>query len=208
MNKIKKFGAVLAVTALAATSTFADQRPRNGSDDWRGGRADGRYERNERRGDRGARNLSAQGRISNLYRDRGGYRVQLDRSSQWYYVPSSAWRSSRDFDLRVGVAVRLGGGYYHDRGYIYVNEADYYGDYGSVSGTVLRVDRRRDVIQLRESRTGRHVTVDARRADRRNRRGIDVADLRRGDYVELEGEWVRGNVFQARRIDSVDSRRR
>jgi hypothetical protein len=216
MNRIKKFGAVLAVSALVATSTFADDRPRNGSDDWRGGRGDGRYERNERRGDhRGARNLSAQGRISNLHREHGGYRVQLDRGSQWYYVPSSAWRSNRNVDLRIGVSIRLGGGYYDDRGYIHVSDADYYDDYGHrdrgynngyVSGTVVRVDDRRDVIQLRESRSGRHVTVDARRADRR-RRGIDVADLRRGDYVELEGQWVRGNVFEASRIDSVDSRR-
>ena len=225
MNRIKKFGAVLAVSALVATSTFADQRPRNGSEEWRGGRGDGRrdggYERNERRGDqRGARNLSAQGRISNLHRERDGYRVQLDRGNQWYYVPSSAWRSrgnGRNLDLRVGGSIRLGGGYYDDRGYVYVNEADYYGDdygyrdrgynNGFVSGIVTRVDDRRDVIQLRDERTGRHVTVDARRADRRNRRGIDVADLRRGDYVELEGEWVRGNVFQASRIDAVDSRR-
>lgn len=219
MNRIKKFGAVLAVSALVATSTFADQRPRNGSEEWRGGRADGRYERNERRGDhRGARNLSAQGRISNLQRERGGYRVQLDRGSQWYYVPASAWRSNRNVDLRVGVSIRLGGGYYDDRGYIHVSDAEYYGgDYGHrdrgynngfVSGTVLRVSDRRDRIELRDERTGRHVTVDARIADRRgNRRGIDVGDLRRGDYVELEGEWVRGNVFQAYRIDSVDSRR-
>ena len=217
MKKIRQFGAVLAVSALVATSTFADDRPRNGSGDGRGGRGDGRYERNDRRGDnRGGRNLSAQGRISNLHRERGGYRVQLDRGSQWYYVPSSAWRSNRNVDLRIGISIRLGGGYYDDRGYIYVSDADYYDDYGYrdrgynngyVSGTVVRIDHRRDVLELRDSRSGRHVTVDARRVDRRNRRGIDVADLRRGDYVELEGEWLRGNVFQAYRIDAVDSRR-
>ena len=76
-----------------------------------------------------------------------------------------------------------------------------------VSGVVRRVDYRRDVIEIRDRRSGRSITVDARRADRRSRRGIDVSDLRRGDYVELEGAWVRGNVFQAYRIDSIDSRR-
>lgn len=216
MKKIRQFAAVLAVSAMFATSTFADDRPRNGAD-WRGDR-----DRYERREDRGARNLSAQGRISNLHRDRGGYRLQLERSSQWYYVPQSAWRGSRggrDLDLRVGVSVRLGGGYYGDGGYIHVSDAEFYGDdYGYrdrdrgryrdsfVSGTVVRVDYRSDVLELRDERTGRRVTVDARRADRRNRRGIDVSDLRRGDYVELEGEWVRGNVFKAWRIDGVDSR--
>ena len=224
MKKISKFAAVLAVTATFAASTFAEERPRNGSDDWRGGRGDGRYERNERRGDRNdrgyrrhERNLSAQGRVSALHRDGGGYRVQIDRGNQWYYVPSSAWRGNRNFDLRVGVSIRLGGGYYDDRGYIYCSEADYYEDYGYrdrgynngyVAGTVRRVDYRRDILEIRDERTGRIVTVDAKRADRSRRRGIDVSDLRRGDYVELEGEWLRGHVFMAYRIDGVDSRRR
>ncbi|HYR28162.1 MAG TPA: hypothetical protein VEU30_06825 [Thermoanaerobaculia bacterium] len=228
MKKIKQIAAVFAVGALFAASTFAEERPRNGSDGWRGGRGDnrndGRYERNERRDDRnnrGARNLSAQGRVSSVHRHGDGYRVQLDRNNQWYYVPSNAWRGSRgngrNWDLRVGVSIRLGGGYYGDGGYVHVSEADYYDDYGYrdrgyndgfIAGTVIRVSDRRDVIELREERTGRRVTVDARVADRRgNRRGIDVSDLRRGDYVELEGEWIRGNVFQAYRIDGVDSRR-
>lgn len=232
MNKIRQFGAVLAISALCVTSTFAESRPRNGSErrdergDNRGNRGDNRGDnrgnnrgdgRYERRDDRYSRNLSAQGRISNLHRERDGYRVQLNRGSQWYYVPSSAWRSHgrRNFDLRIGVSIRLGGGYYGDRGYIHVSDADWYGDDygyrdggyndGYISGTVQDVDYRRDVAVIRDERTGRHVTVDMRRADRR--RGIDVADLRRGDYVELEGSWVRGNVFSASRIDSLDSRR-
>ena len=213
MKGIKQFGAVLAVSTLFAASTFADSRPRNEAD-WRnGGRGDGGYDRrDDRRNDRGARNLSAQGRVTNLHRERDGYRLQLDRASQWYYVPASAWRS-RNRGLSIGLNIRLGGGYYDDRGYIYVSEADYYGDYGYgrgdgfISGVVRRVDYRRDVLEIRDERTGRHITVDARRAARRSRRGIDVSDLQRGDYVELEGAWVRRGVFQAYRIDSVDSRR-
>ena len=222
MKRMKQFGAVLAAMTMFAASTFADERPRNGSD-WRGGnRGSDRNresDRHERRDDRGARNLSAQGRITGLHRENGGYRIQLDRGNQWYFVPQSAWsrnRGGRNLDLRVGVSIRLGGGYYDNRGYIYCDDVDYIDDgYGYrdryrdnfVSGTVRRIDYRRDVIELREERTGRIVTVDARRADRRNRRGVDVSDLRRGDYVELEGNWVRGNVFQAYRIDGVDSRR-
>ena len=143
MKGIKQFGAVLAVSAMFAASTFAESRPRNESD-WRsGGRNDERYERrDDRRDDR---------------RDRGhGY----GRGAGW------------------------------------------------ISGVVRRVDYRRDGLEIRDERTGRNITVDARPADRRNRRGIDVSDLQRGDFVELEGAWVRGNVFQAHRIDSVDSRRR
>lgn len=216
INEMKKFGAVLAVVALFATSTFADDRPRNGSNEWRGGNRDrGRDSRSDGRYDN-RRDLSAQGRITNLHRERDGYRVQLDRGSQWYYVPSSAYRSrGRNIDLRIGVSIRLGGGYYDDRGYIHCNDAylDDYGygssyDRGSVRGTVQRVDYRRNVLEVRDERSGRYVTVDMRSMERRGRRsrGIDAEDLRRGDYVELEGQWVRGNVFQAYRIDSVDSR--
>lgn len=218
MKKIKQFGAVVAAMTMFAASTFADDRPRNGSD-WRNGRGDDRgwERRDERHRDRGARNLSAQGRITNLYREHGGYRIQLDRGSQWYYVPQSAWsrHRGRNADLRIGVSVRLGGGYYDDRGWIHCSDIDSIDDYGYrdryrdhfVSGIVRRIDYRRDVLELRDERTGRSITVDARRADRRNRRGIDLADIRRGDYVELEGSWVRGNVFEAYRIDAVDSRR-
>lgn len=221
MKKIKQFGAVLAGMAMFAASTFADDRPRDGSD-WRNGRGDDRgwERRDDRDRGRGARNLSAQGRITNLHRENGGYRVQLDRGNQWYFVPQSAWsrHRGRSADLRIGASIRLGGGYYDNRGYIHCDDIDYIDDgYGYrdrdrgyrhnfVSGVVRRIDYRKDVIELRDERTGRTVLVNARRADR-NRRGIDLADIRRGDYVELEGNWVRGNVFQAYRIDAVDSRR-
>ncbi len=209
MKKFKQLSAVLAVSTLLATSTFAESRPQNEAD-WR--RSERREERREdRRDDR--RNLSAQGRVTNLHRERDGYRVQLDRGSQWYYVPSSAWRG-HNRGLSIGINIRLGGGYYDDRGYIYVSNADIYDDNsgrgrggnGYVSGVVQRIDYRRDVMEIRDQRSGRQITVDARRADRR-RYGIDISDVRRGDYVELEGEWVRGNVFQANRIDALDSRR-
>ena len=214
MNRIKQFAAVLTVAMTFAASTFAENRHQNQSRDSRGDRRDdrGRVER---------RDLSARGHVTNLYRERDGYRVQIDRGSQWYYVPQSAWRNSRgnrNFDLRVGVSINLGGGYYDDRGYISCNDAwvddGYsYGDSGYrddyISGTVERVDYRRNVIELRESRSGRYVTVDMRQADRRGRRGrgVDVSDLRRGDYIEVEGQWARGHVFLADRIDGVDSRR-
>jgi hypothetical protein len=234
MSRIKQFGAVFAAAALLATSTFAEDRPHNQSGDWR---RDGRHEqrddrRDDRRNDRynERRNLSAQGRITNLQRERDGYRVQLDRGNQWYYVPGSAWKSNRgrNVDVRIGVSIRLGGGYYDDRGYIHCDDAYIDDDYGYgrndgygrdgyghreryLTGYVQRVDYRRDVLELRDERSGRSITVDMRRVDRRSNRrgrGIDVNDLRRGDYIELSGQWLRGHVFEADSIDGLDSRRR
>ena len=217
MNRIKHFAAAFLVTMLFGASTFADDRHRNGSDDWRAdGRSEGRYDR---------RDVSAQGRITNLYREPGGYRLQLDGRPQWYFVPASAWRGShgRDFDLRIGVAVGLGGGYYDQRGWIRCEEAwiDGDGDYDDrdrgdryrddlVAGTVMRIDYQRHVLELRDRRTGRVVIVDLHRAERRSRRsrGLDVSDVRRGDYVEISGDWVRGGVFRADHIESIDTHRR
>lgn len=227
MKRIKQLAAVLAVTTVFGASTFAEDRPHNQSGDWRNGRSESRDgARYEGRGE-GRRNLSAQGRITNLQRERDGYRVQLDRGNQWYYVPQSAWRGSRNrssVDLRIGVSIRLGGGYYDDRGYISCDDAyvdDGYGDYRNdgyrndgygdsyLTGYVQRVDYRRDVLELRDARTGRSITVDMRNVDRRgrHRRGVDVSDLRRGDYIEIAGDWSRRNVFRADYIDSVDSNR-
>ncbi|HYC93457.1 MAG TPA: hypothetical protein VEO54_29895 [Thermoanaerobaculia bacterium] len=71
-------------------------------------------------------------------------------------------------------------------------------------GTVERIDRRRDVVVLRDARSGRTVLVQMH--DRN--RGIDVEDLRRGDRVTFVGDWSRNGVFTAWRIDDVDSGRR
>ena len=71
-------------------------------------------------------------------------------------------------------------------------------------GEVERVDRRRNVVVLRTSRGGRPVLVEMSRRSR----GIDVDDLRRGDYVTFVGDWSRNGVFTAWRIDDVDSGRR
>jgi hypothetical protein len=71
-------------------------------------------------------------------------------------------------------------------------------------GEVERVDRRRNVVVLRTSRSGRSVLVQMSNRSR----GIDVEDLRRGDQVTFVGDWARNGVFTAWRIDDVDSGRR
>ena len=67
---------------------------------------------------------------------------------------------------------------------------------------VVRVDYRRDLLVLRDDRTGAFINVDMRPTDRRGR--IDADDLRRGDIVSLSGGWARG-TFVAYRVDSVRS---
>ncbi|HEX8411673.1 MAG TPA: hypothetical protein VF883_22690 [Thermoanaerobaculia bacterium] len=73
-----------------------------------------------------------------------------------------------------------------------------------LTGVVERVDHRRGVAFLRDRRGGRAVAVEM---VRRNTRGVDLNDIRRGDVVTFIGDWKRGGVFEAWRIDDVDSGR-
>ena len=72
-----------------------------------------------------------------------------------------------------------------------------------VGGIVERVDRRRGVVLLREARSRRTIVVEMNRRSR----GIDLDDLRRGDYASFVGDWTRNGVFTAWRIEDVDSGR-
>lgn len=72
----------------------------------------------------------------------------------------------------------------------------------TIGGVVERVDFRRDVLVLREARSGRSIVVDMDRLDQARRRRADMTDLRRGDYVRLTGEWDRDG-FEAYRIDDI-----
>lgn len=210
MRKIQRLAAVIAATfVVCAASAFADS---GHQDETRRGSRGGYGQSN--RGYRDYERVTTEGRVTSVNRERGGYRVQLDRGGYGYWVPESALRS-RGRDLRAGVSLRLGGvfrgwwinvdvvdwpgggGYYGDR-----NDGRSYGN-GYVRGVVERVDFRRGTVELRDESSGRFVTVDMRRTERRS---VDLEDLRRGDYVEISGQWVRG-VFEADRIDGVRSRR-
>jgi hypothetical protein len=216
MSKYSKFAAHVAGLAVAVTfvsaSVFAESRPSRGTarNDDRGaferrdrndrndrndrGRND-RYDRNDRR-DRGRQVQYFSGRVSRYDRYRDGYRVWLGGVRYPFYVPSSHWRDSR---FRVGIDIRLGG-YYNPGGYY-----DYYDEryddrsYSrrELSGRVEDVDYRRGTFLVREDRSQHVVTVVMRGRDR------FFDDLRRGDYVELDGSWNRG-VFEAYRIEDID----
>lgn len=200
--------AVMAVVMLVASSAFADWRSRNETsrDRDRGRQSDrGGYRDNER--------VTLEGKVRSMDRRSDGYRVELDRGNYSFFVPERHLRN-RGRDLRVGVSIRLGGVF--RGGSVFVDEVGYPGGGGYYDGSyrsndvlrgiVERVDFRRDTLVLRDQATGRHITVDMRGADRRDR-SIDLEDLRRGDLVALSGDWVRGGVFSAYRVESVNSGR-
>jgi len=201
MNRIDKLaartGAALLLLFLAVPSTFADWRP--AGETWRVA----------------ARRVSYEGRVRSIVRDRGGYRVELDRVDYSFYIPnmevSRAPRRLWVADLRVGAFVRVTG-YEGRRGYVDVDGVQWMGgreegrfERGTLRGTVHRLDLRRDRMTVRDDASGRLIEVDMGRVDRRGR-GIDLDDLRRGDRVTLFGDWLRGDFFGAERIEGVHTR--
>jgi hypothetical protein len=90
----------------------------------------------------------------------------------------------------------------------YGNDGYVGGDYDNgdvVRGRIERVDLRSQTLVVRDDdASGRYVTVDMRSVDRRGSR-LDLADLRPGDRVSLTGGWLRGNVFSASRIETIDA---
>jgi len=206
-----------ALALLMVSPAFA--APQRG-DDWRNDSNRGRTEsRDSSRGSYGSsyrenQRVNATGRITSLSRENGAYRVQLDNSREYYRIPASSIRN-RGNDLRVGVSIVLGGIFrggridvdavnWPDGGY---RDGDYRnGGYraDSISGVVERVDYRSGVLLLRDGR--RTIEVDMRDTARSSR--MDFGDLRRGDRVTLAGQWTRGGLFAAERIDSVRTGRR
>lgn len=201
-SKAVKFAGTTALAVLITTSAFAaDQR------DGRTNRQSRTPQRTESRSNdsyRGAEasrnnsHVNVTGRVTSLSRERDGYRVQLDRGRDSYWIPSSRL-GTRARDLRVGISIGIGGIY--DRGVFNVDAIDWPSAYGYgntqgyLQGPVVAVDYRRDFVTVRDSESGRLVDVDMR--------AISRDALRRGDYVTLEGQWLRGDVFSAYRIDRV-----
>ena len=70
---------------------------------------------------------------------------------------------------------------------------------GFVRGVVDRVDYRTGTVWLRDAASGRLITADVN--------GRSLRNLRRGEYVELTGQWIRGGVFDVASIGSIRGRR-
>jgi hypothetical protein len=216
MSKSSKFATLTAATfafsMFAGASAFADSR--HSDETWRG-RDQGsvRQERGTNDGNRTYRNnerVTVQGRVESFSRERGGYRVRLDRGGYSYWIPDNRMRSG--FNLRVGININLGG-IFRDNA-VYVDTMDYQDGYdsgygygndnyrnGSIRGVVERVDYRYRGLILREDRTGRLINVDMRTLSRRSR--LDINDLRRGDQVTFIGDWNRNGKFEVYDIDGV-----
>jgi hypothetical protein len=153
------------------------------------------------------------GSISRYAPEHGGYRIWVGGGDS-FWVPEAYWRSR---GWRVGLSINLGGIF--RGGSVWIDDVPYgYGGYygadpyyaggygnvgydnGYVRGVIDRVDYRRGTLLLRDDSSGRVIEVDMR-ADRYGRLNLD--DLRPGDYVELSGGWVRGDIFAADRVDTV-----
>jgi hypothetical protein len=208
-------GAGALSVVIAASAFAAPQRgsARDNQNDTRGSNT-----RTESRRDaRDNQRTNASGRITSFAHENGGYRVQLDRGRDAYWIPESRM-SNRGRDLRVGVNISLGGIFrggrievdavswpddrYNNRGYDNRGSRD-----ETVRGIVERVDVRSGSLLLRVN--GRTLNVDMRDAGRYGNRNsrLDLGDLRRGDAVTLNGQWLRDGRFIAESIDSVNTRR-
>lgn len=141
--------------------------------------------------------ITTDGRVSSIHHERDGYRIELDRGGDSFWVPERALRD-RSRDLRVGVSIRLGGIF---RGGMIVVDVVEWPHRDILRGVVERVDERHMSLLVREERSGRLIRVDVLQRDR------EFNDLRRGDFVVLSGEWSRSRDFDAYRIESVRSRR-
>jgi len=156
------------------------------------------------------------GRSGYFYRGRleryepwhGGFRIWLGGAPYPFWVPEAYFRSH---GFRVGISIGLGG-FYNPLGYYdydpYYYDGPYYNDgyYGStvtsgdIRGVVESVDWRRGTLVIRDDVSGNFVTAQMRGRDRM------LDSLRQGDYVDLQGDWVRGGIFEAYRADLIDGR--
>ena len=187
-----------AVALLLATPAVAQSRG-----DWNRNDEQRRESRNDNYRDN--QRINATGRVSSFTHERDGYRVRLDNDNRSYWVPESSFRGHQ---LRSGISISLGGvfrggaifvdavSWPDDGGYGY-RDGYGYNDGGWLRGVVERIDRRDGTLRIRDQRSGRTVTAEVH-----GRYGADeLRGLRRGDVVALNGQWLRGGIFGADRID-------
>jgi len=154
------------------------------------------YRENER--------VNLSGKVSSFSHERDGYRVRIEGNEHSFWVPESSFRGRQ---LRAGISIGLGGVF--RGGSIYVDAVSWPGDNygynsgygydgGFVRGVVERVDYRDATLRIRDDRDGRIIVADLG-GDRYGR--SEMRDLRRGDFVELRGQWIRGGVFGVARLE-------
>ena len=196
------------IAALAPLSLFADERP-----DWRTN--NGQYE-TVRNGDLRGTVVSVSSDGDDFTINTRNQRVRIDASGG---VPAYFnGRRMRIRDLRPGDVVTVSLRSTRDR-YLKASSVevlrtsnrnpynDRYdqGSYDRISGQIIAIDSRRDLLTVRTSdgRQGRaDVVVNVRQM---SRGGTDWGrGLRTGDYVTMEGTW-NGRTFVAQRLTSTGS---
>ncbi|MBV9497073.1 MAG: hypothetical protein JOZ54_22735 [Acidobacteria bacterium] len=206
-----KLSTVSSLALLLTTSAFADSRPQNQTFQLAANHnyQTIRYRENQR--------LTVQGKVTSFNRENGGYRLRIDRDDSSFWVPDSYFRNHTN-DLRVGVSLSLGGVF--RGGSVYVDAVNWPNGYGYndgynngnrggvrndvlLRGVVDRVDFRSATVWVRDNASRRIIEVDMR-GERRGR--ININDLRRGDRVDITGDWTRSGLFIANRIESVRGR--
>jgi hypothetical protein len=202
-----------AVALLLATPAVAQSRG-----DWNrndGGQnrqqqtqRDNNYRNNDNRDNNSYREnqrVNLSGKVSSFSHERDGYRIRLEGNDHSFWVPESNFRGRQ---LRSGISIGFGGVFrggsiYVDAvswpgdGYGY-NNSGYGYDNGYLRGVVERVDYRDGTLRIRDTRDGRIIVADMG-GDRYSRN--ELRSLRRGDRVELSGQWLRGGVFGVNHID-------
>jgi hypothetical protein len=181
-----------------------DNRDNRNNNDSRG--SNSRNSNTSRETYRDNQRVNLSGKVSSFTHERDGYRVRLDGNEHSFWVPESNFRGRQ---LRAGISIGLGGIF--RGGSIYVDAvswpSDGYGynggydngyDNGYLRGVVERVDYRDGTLRIRDTRDGRIIVADLA-GDRYSRN--ELRSLRRGDRVELSGQWLRGGVFGVDRIE-------
>jgi hypothetical protein len=133
--------------------------------------------------------VTTSGRITSFNRERDGYRVQLDRGRESYWVPESRGRG-----LRVGLSINFGGIF--RGGSVFVDNVGYGYDNGYVRGVIDRVDYRTGTVWLQDQASGCEIRADVGS-------GYALRGLHRGEFVELTGQWIGGGVFDVARIANI-----
>jgi hypothetical protein len=186
----------------------SSQAGRNGN--WNGGARESARVVAPSQSFRNNERVNLSGRVTSFTHESGGYRVHLDRDSRSFWIPEARFRNGNG--LRVGLSLSLGGIF--NGGLIDVDAINYPGSYGYaavpvydqgyITGVVDRIDYRTNTILVRDEASGRFINVDMRTAGRTS--GVDARNVQPGDYLTLTGQWDRGGVFEAFRVDNVSPR--
>lgn len=213
MNKtLKLTAAVTLMILVAASSAFAESRPR----------------RDTSRIRHDSRMVTVEGRIRDLDRGRNGIVIRLDRGNYMLYA-------SRDVDVyartqrgRTSVRQLERGDHIRATGRVgsrgmrvetitLLREEDDRRDRNdrTLRGVVHSVDASRRMVMLLDDRSGRSIEVDLRDAERNDRRWDndsdhrwnDLSHVRRGDRMTIRGDWRSNGRFEGERYNVSENER-